>query len=180
MNEVRGTVLAVNGKSTGKGPIYEVAFSDGQTYATFKNEIADAAKRLQGQPAVIQVTSKTKGQYTNYYLDSIEPGQGAIEGAPTPIPVSTTNTGGRSPEVEQRIVRQNVLGTAFNYAAQMGESEEFALGLAKRLYQIAYYGKEVPNTYEPAPETMNGSEIQKQVAEVVGSASAGTSTTPDW
>lgn len=186
MSEVRGTVLAVNGKSVNGKTIYEVAFSDGQTYATFNNEKADAAKRLQGQPAVMQTTLKTVSKndkvYTNYYLDSIEPGIGATVAETTPQAIAIKEDYQRkmAPEVEQRVTRLSVIATAFQYAGAVGSSEEYALDLARRLYKIAYYGHipeangKVPDTHEPAPEV-----IKAQVAEVVGSAGAGAGT-PDW
>jgi hypothetical protein len=178
MSEVRGTILAVNGKSTSKGTCYEVALSDGQTYSTFNNGIADAAKRLQGQPAIIQFTEKqtTKGDkvYTNLYLESVEPGAGAVETTPQAIAIKEDYQRKMAPEVEQRVTRLSVIATAFGYAGAIGADEDYALGLAKKLYQVAYYGKiqlggEPPVTYEPAPE-----EIAAQVAEVVGAG------TPDW
>ena len=184
MSEVRGTVLAVNGKSVNGKTIYEMAFSDGQTYATFNNSVADAAKRLQNQPAVIQVTEKQKEKngvvYTNYYLESVEPGEGAVqhaESTPAAIAIKEDYQRKMAPEVEQRVTRLSVIATAFGYAGQAGLDEQEALALAKRLYNVAYYGKpsepvatQHPVTHEPAPE-----KIQEQVAEVLGSP-----TTPEW
>ena len=178
MSEVRGTVLAVNGKNVNGKTIYEVAFSDGQTYATFNNTVADAAKRLQGQPAVAQTTAKQKGQYTNYYLDSIEPGEGAVqqaESTPSAIAIKEDYQRKMAPEVEQRVTRLSVIATAFGYAGAAGLDEEEALALARRLYKAAYFGTvEPPVTHEPPR-----ADVEAQVAEVVGSASAGAGT-PDW
>ena len=197
MSEVRGTVLAVNGKSVNGKTIYEVAFSDGQTYATFNNVVADAAKRLQGQPAVAQTTAKQKGQYTNYYLDSIEPGEGAVqqsgavahgESTPSAIAIKEDYQRKMAPEVEQRVTRLSVIATAFGYAGQAGLTEEEALALARRLYKAAYFGevKEAPVTHEPvpqapprAPEGASGAEVQAQVTEVFAEATAAP-TTPEW
>lgn len=193
MSEVRGSVLGVNGKSVNGKTIYEVAFSDGQTYATFKNDIADTAKRLQGQPAVIQVTEKTVTKngnvYTNHYLDSIEPGAGATPSGGTPQSIAIKEDYQRkmAPEVEQRVTRLSVIATAFAYAGAAGMDIEEALTLAKKLYKVAYYGEtkiaEPPVTVvdEPprasangAPDGVNGADVAAQVAEVVGAG------TPDW
>jgi hypothetical protein len=196
--QITGSVLGVEGRSVNGKTIYDVAFSDGVKYATFKQPVADAAQRLVGQPAVADVTVKQKGQYMNYYLDEIAPGAGAsqlpLAPAISPIPV---NTGvGRSPEVEQRIVRQNVIGTAFNFIAHvytgageeaLAEAKGHALALAKELYSHAFHGQAphngvfVGNTLDGVPGTQprTSPEVAAQVNEVVGAPAVAVGT-PDW
>jgi hypothetical protein len=193
--EIQGQVLSVSGRKTQKGnTIFEVAFSDGKTYTTFDNLLANQAKALEpqnGQPAPLvqaQVEVSQNGQYTNYNLKAIRPAggvtvlstpSGQVVGASVPIPIAPAPTGrGRDPEVEARIVRQNVLGTAFNFVAHFGDefsdhlaAKAAALALAKELFTHAFHG--TPTT---------SPEVAAQVNEVLaGAVTVGApQATTDW
>ena len=47
--------------------------ADGKEYTTFRESIGGAAKSLEGRPARIEYHESQKGQYTNVYLDKVEP-----------------------------------------------------------------------------------------------------------
>jgi hypothetical protein len=47
--------------------------SDGNEYTTFRESIGDAAKRLEGQRVRIEYHENQRGEYTNVYLDKVEP-----------------------------------------------------------------------------------------------------------
>lgn len=182
MQEIVGQVLGVTGRTTRNGKTaYDVAFSDGNTYTTFSPQLATKAQQLQGQAVSARVSVTQRGQYTNLNLEDIAPqGQlapmafpaqpgtaipmpsapipGGVVGAPaaqgSAIPIQTQQGGRRDPAVEQRIVRQNVLGTAFGFVGDLfqgtgpeglEEAKEIALGLARELFHIAYYGTAMQN-----------------------------------
>jgi hypothetical protein len=48
----------------------------GNEYTTFRERIGAAAKKLEGSPARIKFHEQQRGEYTNVYLDSIEPAAG--------------------------------------------------------------------------------------------------------
>lgn len=84
--DIVGQVLSVQGRPINSGKtIYEIAFGDGNTYVTFKGQLAEKANALKGQQASARVTVKQKGDFTNYYLDDIAP-QGSL--APIAMPVA--------------------------------------------------------------------------------------------
>lgn len=188
MQEIVGQVLGVTGRTTRNGKTaYDVAFSDGNTYTTFLPQLATKAQQLQGQAASARVSVTQRGQYTNLNLEDIAPqGQlapqafpmqpGAAIPMPVPgqgqpgvvpqaqgsaIPIQTQQGGRRDPAVEQRIVRQNVLGTAFEFVGDLfqgtgpeglGEAKEIALGLARELFHIAYFGTAMQDGAVPQAE----------------------------
>jgi hypothetical protein len=47
--------------------------SDGTEYTTFRESIGEAAQRLEGQRVRIEFHENQRGQYTNVYLDKVEP-----------------------------------------------------------------------------------------------------------
>jgi hypothetical protein len=51
--------------------------ADGNEYTTFREAIGEAAKRVEGSRARISFHEQKRGQYTNVYLDEIEPLSGA-------------------------------------------------------------------------------------------------------
>jgi hypothetical protein len=53
---------------------YVVKDSDGNEYTTFREGIGAEAKRLEGGRVRIQYHENQRGQYTNVYLDRVEPG----------------------------------------------------------------------------------------------------------
>jgi hypothetical protein len=50
--------------------------AEGNEYTTFRERIGEAAKGLEGSRARIKFHEQQRGQYTNVYLDSIEPIEG--------------------------------------------------------------------------------------------------------
>jgi hypothetical protein len=60
---------------------------DGKEYTTFREAIGEAAKRAEGRRARIEFHENQRGQYTNVYLDKVEPlpdetGQGSDDTDP--------------------------------------------------------------------------------------------------
>jgi hypothetical protein len=52
---------------------YVVRDTDGNEYTTFREAIGGQAQRLQGQRVRIEFHENQRGQYTNVYLDKVEP-----------------------------------------------------------------------------------------------------------
>jgi hypothetical protein len=59
---------------------YVVRSSDGDEYTTFREAIGEAAQRAKGSRARIAYHEQQRGQYTNVYLDEIEPLGEAVRG----------------------------------------------------------------------------------------------------
>jgi hypothetical protein len=149
-SEISGTVLSATPRIVGNNrTIYDVAFSDGNTYTTFDAKIWAKVQAVGQQPATARVSVKQKDQFTNFYLNDIAPqGQLAatsapVATAPQPQVARAPQSGGMSPEREQKIVKQSSFSTAFNFVGALyngaGESEfeeaaGKALDLAKELY----------------------------------------------
>ena len=52
---------------------YVVRDADGNEYTTFREAIGERASQLQGQRVRIEFHENQRGQYTNVYLDKVEP-----------------------------------------------------------------------------------------------------------
>jgi hypothetical protein len=52
---------------------YVVRDDDGKEYTTFRESIGEEAKRLEGKRVRIEYHENQRGQYTNVYLDRVEP-----------------------------------------------------------------------------------------------------------
>jgi hypothetical protein len=52
---------------------YVLRDSDGNEYTTFRESIGNEAKRLEGKRARIEYHESQRGQYTNVYLDKVDP-----------------------------------------------------------------------------------------------------------
>ena len=52
---------------------YVLQDGDGNEYTTFREGIGDEAKRLEGSRVRIEYHENQRGQYTNVYLDKVEP-----------------------------------------------------------------------------------------------------------
>ena len=61
---------------------YVVKDADGNEYTTFRESIGEAAQRLEGSRVRLEYHENQRGQYTNVYLDKVEPAPGRDEGAP--------------------------------------------------------------------------------------------------
>jgi hypothetical protein len=64
---------------------YVIKDSDGNEYTTFREQIGEQAKRLEGTRVSIAYHENQRGQYTNVYLDKVEPApeEASAEGAGT-------------------------------------------------------------------------------------------------
>jgi hypothetical protein len=65
---------------------YVARDADGNEYTTFREEIGERAKQLQGQRVRISYHETQRGRYTNVYLDKLEP-TAPPEAAATPSAV---------------------------------------------------------------------------------------------
>jgi hypothetical protein len=63
---------------------YVLRDSDGNEYTTFRESIGNEAKRLEGQRVRIEYHENQRGQYTNVYVDRVEPLPDAGEGDTDP------------------------------------------------------------------------------------------------
>jgi hypothetical protein len=52
---------------------FVVRDAEGNEYTTFRERIGEAAKRAEGRRARIEYHENKRGQYTNVYLDKVEP-----------------------------------------------------------------------------------------------------------
>ena len=52
---------------------YVIRDAEGTEYTTFRERIGDRARELQGQRVRIEYHEAQRGQYTNVYLDKVEP-----------------------------------------------------------------------------------------------------------
>ncbi len=59
---------------------YVARDSDGNEYTTFREAIGNQAQQLQGRRVRIEYHENQKGQYTNVYLDKVEPADPEPEG----------------------------------------------------------------------------------------------------
>ena len=197
MQEINGQVLGVTGRQTKSGKtLYEVAFSDGQKYVTFKGDLSQKANGLVGQQVTMRVTVKQNGDFTNYYLEDIAPqGQlvpqalpaGApIQQPPVSIPVAPPSNGGMSPKREQKIVKQNVLGTSFNFIGSLfqgagPEALDEAFAHAEKLAHVLY-GKVMGELahIEATPENVAAAMNNAAGSEIVGVGTQNPKSTLPW
>ncbi len=68
------TIAEVDPVKTRSGTIrYVVRDGDGNEYTTFRESIGERAQELHGQRVRIEYHEQQRGQYTNVYLDKVEP-----------------------------------------------------------------------------------------------------------
>jgi hypothetical protein len=68
------TIAEVDAVKTRSGTIrYVVRATDGNEYTTFRESIGERAQQLQGQRVRIEYHEQQRGEYTNVYLDKVEP-----------------------------------------------------------------------------------------------------------
>src|SRR3954454_24417077 len=60
-------------ETSGGNTRFVVRDADGNEYTTFREQIGEAALRAKGSRARIEYHEQQRGQYTNVYLDKIEP-----------------------------------------------------------------------------------------------------------
>ena len=64
---------------------YVVRDTDGSKYTTFREAIGERAKELSGRRVRIEYHENQRGQYTNVYLDKVEPAPSAGSDAGTDV-----------------------------------------------------------------------------------------------
>jgi hypothetical protein len=68
------TIADVRTFETSRGNTrYVVTDTDGNEYTTFREAIGERAQQLDGQRVRIEFHENQRGQYTNVYLDKVEP-----------------------------------------------------------------------------------------------------------
>ena len=68
------SIAQVEPVKTRSGAIrYSVKDGDGNEYTTFRESIGERAQQLEGKRARIEYHEQQRGQYTNVYLDKVEP-----------------------------------------------------------------------------------------------------------
>jgi hypothetical protein len=68
------TLAEVRAIDTGRGSVrYVSKDTDGKEYTTFREEIGERAKQLQGKRVRLEYHQEQRGRYTNVYLDKIDP-----------------------------------------------------------------------------------------------------------
>jgi hypothetical protein len=68
------SIAEVEAVKTRSGTIrYVIRDADGNEYTTFRESIGQRAQQLQGKPVRIEFHEQQRGQYTNVYLDKVEP-----------------------------------------------------------------------------------------------------------
>jgi hypothetical protein len=72
--EKTATIADVRTFETRNGSVrYVVRDTDGDEYTTFRERIGESAKALEGRRVQIEYHEEQRGQYTNVYLDKVEP-----------------------------------------------------------------------------------------------------------
>ena len=75
------TIAGVEAVKTRTGTIrYVVRDGDGNEYTTFRESIGERAQQLEGRRARIAYHEQQRGQYTNVYLDKVEPAPAEASG----------------------------------------------------------------------------------------------------
>lgn len=75
--ETEVTLAEVRTFRTGRGNTrYVGRDSDGNEYTTFREEIGERARQLQGSMVRIEYHEQERGRYRNVYLDGIQPAEG--------------------------------------------------------------------------------------------------------
>jgi hypothetical protein len=60
-------------ETSGGNVRYVMRDAEGKEYTTFREAIGESAKRAEGRRARIEFHENQRGQYTNVYLDKVEP-----------------------------------------------------------------------------------------------------------
>jgi hypothetical protein len=153
---------------------FDIPFSDGKVYSTFKPEIATKATQLQGSPVSIRVTVKQTGDFTNFYLDDVAP-EGQLPDAPeNPSGMTTSQVGNTQGVIstpnfssqngddgkrrsKEQIARESALIAAFSYPGEASVAKRYHL--AEEIYETAIKG------FDP-DELTTSEEVASTVPEV--------------
>jgi len=149
MPQVQGVIELVQGRQTGRGPIYDVQIN-GQVYSTFDPAASRIAQERMNQLVTADVAVKPSkdGQFQNYFFNGVvengqtlppRPGQPGAVAQPQPqpgvpmaqqlpmqpgIPMAAPAPASgpkMDPERESRIVKQSSMATAFNFVGSLYE-----------------------------------------------------------
>lgn len=192
METIQAQVLAVSGKNTSRGVVYEVQMGNGTTYSTWDGNLAAKANSLQGQLADARVNTTTNSKngrtYTNHNLEDIAPAgqlaaaampvaagvpvQGTPQAAASAIPMQAPDV--RVPDVERQrmITKQSSLKTAFDFVGQLyagagpealAAATEEAFGLASKLYAKVYSNPAVQGTPVALPPDATPTDVAQAV-----------------
>jgi hypothetical protein len=81
------TLAEVRAIDTRRGSVrYVSKDTDGNEYTTFREDIGEHAKQLQGRRVRIEYHEEQRGQYTNVYLDKIDPAESTAAPGPDTDP----------------------------------------------------------------------------------------------
>lgn len=81
------TLAEVRAIDTRRGGLrYVSRDTDGNEYTTFREDIGERAKQLQGRRVRLEYHQEQRGQYTNVYLDKIDPAEPAAAPGPDTDP----------------------------------------------------------------------------------------------
>lgn len=113
MESATVTIKEVTDKGNGW---FEVALDgDDKVLSTKNAKLAELANAAVGGEAVVEFNSRTKGKFTDHYLESVngEKGNGAAaSSAKKPASRGSAGTTGKSPDTQERIARQWAFGRA--------------------------------------------------------------------
>lgn len=115
MESATVTIKEVTDKGNGW---FEVALDgDDKVLSTKSTTLAELANASVGGEAVVEFNSRTKGKFTDHYLESVngEKGNGAAKPAakkPASRAITTAAPGGKSQDTQERIARQWAFGRA--------------------------------------------------------------------
>jgi len=206
VQDIEGQVLEVEGRPTARNTIYDIKFSDGNTYSTFKQAIASKAQQLAGQFVSARVEVKQKGEFTNYDLVDIAPqGQLPAMAVPAGTPVMPQTGGFGAPPLappintplpapvpipmhdpsvkDERITRQNVLRTAHDFVGQFfqaagPEAIPEAREIALNMARELFVIAHYGQPVAPVAEPVTAQEVAAQAnAELPGAVQVGAQ---DW
>jgi hypothetical protein len=77
------TLAEVRAFDTRRGSVrYVSKDTDGNEYTTFREDIGERARQLQGRQVRLEYHQEQRGQYTNVYLDKIDPAEPASAPGP--------------------------------------------------------------------------------------------------
>jgi len=169
-SEIAGNVLSATPRVTGSGKtVYDIAFSDGNTYATFDTAIYSKAAGLIGQAATARVKvgpNPKNPQYINYYLNDIAPqGQLSATSAPVALPAPTAprpqQGGGMSAEDKARVTWLSCVSSAAQSVAGSGAGSVEILAIARELYGAAARGEYKQAEQQPEPVVASATDNGK-------------------
>jgi hypothetical protein len=165
-SEIAGNVLSATPRVTGSGKtVYDIAFSDGNTYATFDAKTFAKAASLVGQAASARVNVKQNGQYTNYYLNDIAP-QGQLSATSAPVATQAPSTpprpqqGGMSAEDKARVTWLSCLSSAAHGLVAGLDAHEI-LRLAQTFYAATSSGSYKQDLQQQEPVVASATDNGK-------------------